>query len=295
MIFPLWALFGIGAAFFSSCILLLQERLQLNGYVLAFWTKATCALVVTPFVIVYGFPENPLFYVFIALGAVLWAISDVVFFSGISKSSAAAVSRLIPAASILGFLLWFAVNPALLQKYAAVPVVSIPIFGILCLSAFLAMRMKKCEVSMQAVRSVWFVIFAATVGPLIGKTATTYATREGGLFAYIFVEALMMMALWLVYLGIRQPIPLRAYVEHGVWMKGLLIGCFSAGMVMLNVAAFYAVDNPAYIPAVKALDSVIILLIYKVSGRKIHGDLVAGLGIVACAAALIVLKAQIPR
>jgi hypothetical protein len=64
-------------------------------------------------------------------------------------------------------------------------------------------------------------------------------------------------------------------------------------MVLLSTYAYYAVDNPAYIPAIKFLDTIIIMGVYALWGRKNNGNLIAGFGVVACAAALIVLKAQI--
>jgi len=68
----------------------------------------------------------------------------------------------------------------------------------------------------------------------------------------------------------------------------------AAGMILLNTYAYYNVDNPAYIPAIKFLDTIIIMAVYPLMGLKSRGNLVAGIGVVACAAALVLLKAQIP-
>jgi hypothetical protein len=293
MIFPLWAFFGLLAATLSAVMMLMQERLKVNGYALAFWNKAACVLITLPFVIAHGMPEDPVFYILIALSAVLYAVSDVLFFSAIPKSSAGAVARLIPSASVLSFLLWFVISPALFMKYLEAPVVAGAIFVTLCLCAFFALRLKKCEITMATLRTIWFVIFAATVGPLLTKLTTFHADMKQAIYAYVFFQALMMMALWLGYLFIKKPVPLTTFFARRAWQDGLLIGSVSAFMVLTKFTSFYYVDNPAYIPAITALDSVIILLIYKVSGRKIEGDIVSGLGIVVCAAALIILKAQV--
>lgn len=290
---PLWAFFGLGAAALSALMMLLQERLRVNGFALACWNKIACSLVMLPFVLLYGLPHNPLFYLYLGAGAVMYAVSDVIFFNGITKASAGTVARLLPSATILSFLLWFAVRPELLQKYLASPVIFALIFLTLYLSAFFAGRLKKCAVTMQAMRTVWFVIFAATVGPLLAKLVTAQADPGQGPFAYVFCEALMMLALWSVYALIRRPLPFAEMVSGETVKKGLLIGTVMAGVVLLNVSAYYNVDNPAYIPAIKALDSVMILAFYKLTGRTITGDIRSGLGIVACAAALIVLKAQV--
>lgn len=293
MTLPVWALFGFGAAVLSAGMMLLQEKFKVNGYALAFWNKAACLIVAFPFVCYYGMPQHPMFYVFVSLTAVLYAISDVVFFTSIPKSSAGAVSRLVPSASVLSFLLWFLIDPSLLEKYAKVPVVSALILLTLCLFSFFAFRLKKCDVTMQTLRFVWFVIFAATVGPILTKLVTHYADMKQAIYGYVFFQALMMMVLWLIYLFIRKPVPLDTFFARSTWQRGLVIGMVSAGGILLKFTSLVYVDNPGYIPAIIALDSVIILLAYKAWGWKIEGNIRAGLGIVACAIALIVLKAQV--
>lgn len=293
MTFPLWAVFGLGTAAFSAGMMLMQEKLKVNGYALAFWNKAACILIAFPFMLGHGLPTDPVFYLFLVLGAVLYAISDVFFFTAIPKSSAGAVSRLIPSASVIGFLLWFIIDPGLFKKYLSHPEISAAIFVTLCLFAFFAFRLKKCTFTMQTLRDIWFVIFAAVMGPLLTKMTTYYADMEQARYAYVFFQALIMMVLWLVYLGLRKPVSARVFFARSTWAPGLLIGMFGAGSVLLKFTSFYYVDNPAYIPAIIALDSVIILAVYRLTGRKSEGDVRSGMGIVACAATLIVLKAQI--
>jgi hypothetical protein len=146
---------------------------------------------------------------------------------------------------------------------------------------------------METLRAIWFVIFAATVGPLLAKLNTLYADIGQGPYAYVFFQALMMMALWLAYLGVKKPIPATIFFSRHSWQCGLLIGSVSAILVLMKVFTFYYIDNPAYLPALMCLDSVMILGFYRLRGLKREGDIISGLGVVACAALLIVLKAQI--
>jgi hypothetical protein len=293
MILPAWALFGLATAFLSAVMMLMQERLRVNGYALAFWIKFVCVIVSFPFVLIHGMPSNPMFYFYLALSAVLYAISDVFFFSAIPKSSAGAVSRLIPSAAVIGFILWFVIDPALLDKYLQSPIISAGILASLCLFAFFALRLKKCTITMQTLRDVWFVIFAATVGPILTKMTALHADMETARYAYVFFQAGMMMILWLVYLALRRPVPLSVFFAPATYLPGMLIGLAASAMVLTKFTSYYYVDNPAYIPAMIALDSVIILFAYKLWGKKAEGDIASGLGIVACSAAIIVLKAQI--
>lgn len=293
MILPAWAFFGLLAASLSALMMLLQERFRLDGYALAFWCKVTCVLAMLPFVIVNGLPQAPLFYLFLGLGAAMYAISDVFFFRAIPRVGAGVVSRILPGAVILSFLLWFAVRPELIGKYMAAPVESGLIFLVLCLATWLAAHLRKCPVSMAAVRALWFVIFAATIGPVLAKLVTMQADIAQGPYAYVFVEGLMMLTLWSVFFIVRRPVPVSVMFARETWTRGMMVGCVMAAMVLVNVIAFYHIDNPAYIPAIKFLDTVIILAVYAATRRKAEGNLWAGLGVVFCAAALVVLKAQV--
>lgn len=293
MDFPLWAVFGLGTAALSAAMMLLQEKFRVNGYAVAFWNKAACLLIAFPFLLIYGLPASPVFYGLLFATSIIYAISDVVFFSAIPKNSAGAVSRLVPTASVIGFLSWFVIDPGLFGKYASEPYISGAVFLTLCLFAFFAFRLKKCVVTMQTLRDVWFVIFAATAGPLLTKLMTFHADMEQARYAYVFFQAMMMMTMLLVYLFIRRPVSFGMFFARATWQRGLTIGVFGAGAVLLKFTSYYYVDNPAYIPAIIALDSVIILGVYGLRGKKSEGDVLSGLGIVVCAVALIVLKAQI--
>lgn len=293
MMLPLWAAFGLITAIFSAAMMLMQEHYKVNGYALAFWVKVACVLVSLPFVFLHGIPDDPLFYFYLGLSAVLYAISDVYFFSAIPKSSAGSVSRLVPSAGVIGFLLWFIIDPALFFTYMESPLISGLIFITLCLFAYFTFKLKKCTVTMQTLRDIWFVIFAATVGPLLTKMVTFYADMEQARYAYVCFQSMMMMAMWLIYLAIRRPVPFSTFLARATWQYGLLIGFVAAAMILAKFTSYYYVDNPAYIPAMIALDAVIILFFYKIRGIKAQGDVLSGLGIVACAAALIILKAQI--
>lgn len=293
MIFPLWAFFGLLAAFTAAAMMLLQERLRVDGFALAFWCKIMCVLVTLPLVIIHGLPTDPVFYYALGASAVLYAISDVIFFRAIPKVGAAVVSRLLPLAVIFSFILWFVINPALFDKYMQYPGVSAGIGAVLLIWVWFAMHLKKCAVSMEAIRTVWFVIFAATVGTPLAKITTNHAGIESGPYAYTCIQALMMITLWSVYYFVRRPVAAGVLFSRHSCFGGALIGAVSACSVLVAVLAYYHVDNPAYIPAVRYLDSTMILGFYALSGRKIEGNIVAGIGLVVCAAALIVLKAQI--
>ncbi|MCB1533028.1 MAG: hypothetical protein KDJ35_09195 [Alphaproteobacteria bacterium] len=289
---PLWAVFGLISATLSAGVMLIQEKIKLDGFTLAFWNKVAAVTLMAPMVVFMGAPDNPQFYLLIASQAVIWVISDVIFFDAIPKVGAGLVSRILPASTILTFCLWFLIDPALWRVYMETPLRSFLVFGVLCASVFFAVRLRHCPISWQAVRMIWFVIFAAVIGPLMTKLVMNEASFSQGPFAYVFFEALTMVTLWLAYYAIRRPIPADVLFSKRAAKGGFMVGSVAALMVATNVAAISIVDNPGLIPAIKFTDTMIILLFYRAVGRKEKSDVLSGLGIVACAAALIILKSS---
>ena len=293
MVFPQWAIFGLCTAVLSASTMLMQEKFKVNGFALAFWNKIACVALTAPFVIYYGFPREHLFYVLMVLGAFLYAVSDVVFYRTIPSVGAGTVSRIQPASVIFSFLLWFAVDPASLGSYLQRPVIAALIFLVLCLWVYFATHLRKCAVSMKAARTMWFVVFASIVGPLLAKETTNSTDIERGIYGYTFVLALMMVIVWIFFFWVRKPVTTSILFSRNTLRYGLMIGCVNALSSVLSVLAIYRVDNPAYASAVSYLNSIFILLAYILMGRKNDGNVIAGIGMVACAAALIILKAQV--
>ncbi len=293
MVFPPWAFYGICTALLSAVTMLMQEKFKVNGAALAFWNKVICVIAMTPFVTYYGLPHEVRFYVLMGISSLLYAISDVVYFGGISKAGAGTVSRVLPVSVIFSFLLWFAVDPSSFHDYLQKPAIAALIFVVLCVWVYCATHLRKCAVSMKTARTVWFVIFAAIVGPLIAKETTNSTDIGYGMYGYPFVQALMMVTLWTLFFHAKKPVTTAVLFSRNVLRYGLLIGSVNSLGMVVGVLALYRVDNPAYTAAVGYLNTFFILLAYAAMGRKNDGNVIAGVGMVVCAAVLIILKAQV--
>lgn len=289
MTFPLWAVLSLAAACVSTTTMILQERFKLDGFTLAFWNKVGTVIIVTPLVLAHDIPASPMFYALLCASAAIYAVSDIVYFSAISKVGAGAVSRILPASVIFSFIVWLLVDPASLQKYMAAPELTAAIFGVLCLWAYFASHLRKCEVSMKAARIVWFVVFAAIVGPAVDKKVLGHAGADGS-YTFVFVQALLMLSIWGVVAVLRKPVPASVLFARDTWQRGIGIGFLSGIYTLFLVQAIYHADVPAYPVAVSFLNVLLILAVYKVMKRKNDGNLVAGIGMVLCATALILLQ-----
>jgi hypothetical protein len=290
MFFPLWALFGLVSAAFSAGMMLVQERVKVDGYAIAFWSKVACIVLMLPLALYFGLPDDPLFYALVLSQAILWAISDVIFFNAIARVGAGVISRILPLSVIATFCLWFVFDPALLGIYLETPVRSALVFITLCASVWFTMQLKACPISWQALRIIWFVLFAAVIGPLLFKLVAQHTDIQRGPFSYVVVEAAAMVALWLLYHLIRRPVPRAMMLDPSAIKAGFAVGFFMSLMVASNFAAMFYVDNPGLVPAVKFTDTLLIMLFYKATGRKETANVAAGLGIVACAVIIILLR-----
>ena len=291
-IFPAWAAFGFIAAVLAAAQMLLQERFRTAPLAMAFWCKGACAVAMLPLVVTLGFPSDPVYYALLAAQSLLWVVSDVIFYRGINEVGAAVVARILPLGTFASFFLWFAVDWPLARAYIARPEHSLAIAAVFGLSAFFAWHLKECVVTRRALRAIWFVLFANVAGSLSTKIITHYADINQGVPTYVFCEALIMMAMWLGYYAVKRPLPVATMFGWPSIRAGAAVGAVSSLSIAAGLYAVYHVDNPAYVSAVRYLDGALIVFINRATGRPNRGHVWAGLGLVGCAAALVILRAQ---
>ncbi len=289
-VFPVWAIFALICAVASAAVLLIPERVQADGFAVAFWNKAAAFFIMIPFVLYAGLPQEWEFYALVAAQAALWAISDVIFFRTIPKVGAGVVSRLLPATVVVTFFVWFLFEPSLIETYIATPMRSLLVLFALCAFVYFAMRMKKDPISWQAIRMMWFVLCAAVVGPILYKMVTRHATIDQGPFAYVMVESFLMVCLWSAFYKVKKTISFQVLFSPHSIRSGAMVGVAMCVVSLSKFAAMHYVDNPGLVPAVKYLDAIIVMAYYKMIGRIEKADVAAGLGIVTCAAVIVVLK-----
>jgi hypothetical protein len=288
---PLWAVLGLIAAFFQSFMPLLQEKMKADGFAVAVWVKVAVVAITAPFAIFEtGLPTDPMFYAVVTATGLLWCISDVVYFRAIPVAGAGVVTRVLPSAVIITFVLWLFVDPALMDKYIERPLQSAAIAAIILASAGFATWLHKCPVSWQGVRLVWFVIFAACVGPIIDKLALGYAPAKQAPLAFMFVQGTIMLALWLTYYAVRRPIAAKVLFSREAIRTGAAIGVVATISLFLRTKALLLCEHPAYLSVLLFTDALWVLLIYRLIGHKDGSNIKAGLGIVACAALLVLVK-----
>ena len=292
MEFQLWAVFALLCAASSALVLLIPEKVKCDGFALAFWNKVAAFVFMIPLVLYMGMPTQWQFYALVAAQACLWVVSDVIFFRALPVVGAGVVSRILPVAAILTFVLWFLFEPTLLQDYLSKPVLSAVVLAALCGSVYFATRLKRDPVTLRAVRMIWFVLFAAVIGPLMYKMVTQHTTIAQGPFAFVLFEAFVMVSIWSVFYAVKKPIPSSILFSKASLRGGAMVGAAMCLVSLTKFAAMYYVDNPGLVPAVKYLDAIIVVAYYRAIGKTESADVIAGLGIVFCAAVIILAKSM---
>lgn len=287
---PLWAVLGLITALISTFVPLIQERHKLSPYILVLWMKTCVVLTAIPFVLYLGVPQNPMFYVATFCSALLWAISDIAYFKAIPKVGAGVVTRIVPATVIITFIVWIIIDAPTRLKYLEDPVQAILIGSVIALSAFFAFRMTKCPISWQGIRLLWFVLFAVAVGPILDTLSVKSDDIKTAPYAFMLVQGLLMMLMWMLYNLKAKVFVYKDMLTPSAIKAGLSIGAIAALSMILRTNAYAMVENPAYLTVLLFTDALWVILIYKIIGRKEESDIFAGLGIVFCALALILIK-----
>lgn len=92
----MWVIFAIASAFFHACIYLVNERLKVKALHLTFWLRSIAILALLPVIFFLPVPEDPMFYGYTALTALLFCYFDLMAFGLIGKNGAGVVSRVEP-------------------------------------------------------------------------------------------------------------------------------------------------------------------------------------------------------
>ncbi len=287
---PIWLLLALASSLFSALGMYMHQRMGGSNAATAVWLKIIALTVAVPVLIEVGLPQNPLFYLFTAGAAMIWCFNDLVYFEAVRNHGAALLSRLGPLGIILGFIAWFALNPELLQKYLADRPRFIGVSGALVLAVICAAFLKRCPVSAQALKAIWPIIIAAALGIILLKMAVDYAPENQGVFGYVGFEAGMMLTFYAIYFGIKRRNAFSEVFSLKGFKTGGIVGLFLVAAVITRAYAHKNVDHPAFVSAIGMLDVIWLIFLTKISGWKDDSNKIAGLGIVAAALVIAILK-----
>jgi hypothetical protein len=290
MIVPLWAIAGLITAVMGAAMMLLQEKQKASGFAVAVLNKAVIVIILTVPALINGLPDQPHFYILCAVSAVIFAISDVIFFNLVTRSGAGVVSRVLPLNIVFIFIAWLFFDPLLVARYIANPWQTAGIVAAIMGAAISAAILKKCTFSWDAIKYGWFIILAGVMGSVVTKKAMFGIEPMKAALAYVPIQASMMLVCWIVFYAIKRPIPLKDFVSKQSLKAGGSIGVVTTIMVLCSVYGVAVAENPAYMSALFHLSSVFVIIYYRLTKHTENANVKAGMGIVFSAILLILLK-----
>ncbi len=292
----IWVWFALLAAISQAGLALVNEFFKVSPIGMLFWMRAICLCFLFPVVFLVDLPTDPFYYLFVFIGALIFAYSDLVRFGVVAKSGAGIVTRLDPLAVAITFVVWTALSPALFFSYLAEPLRAGGIVVSLIGCVYFALRLRKCEISYEALRHMAPALLLSAVGIITGKFAMMHASLLNGVIGYVFFQSFIVLSVYIIALNIpsiANRLPHRDMLCRSLKEKIVLLAGGSMAIAWLfhtpsKWMAISLVENPAYVTMIGLSAPLWVILLYKAIGRRDENDVYSSLGIVFCIAMLVV-------
>lgn len=286
-----WLLASLLASFARAGSRLSNQYFQLPGMQLVITTKLLLALFMLPILFVIPWPNQPLFYIFLALQAPLVVLQDIKIFNLTAKHGAGIVTRIEPLSMVALFFMWLLITPSLLLEHLASPLSFAGIVLALFFIAYCSLSMRKCSVNTHVLREMLPLFILFPVINILGKWSIDQAEFDHAVFLYLFFQSLFVLGCGLIFNRRMQGVSRAELIDPAkIWL--CMIVTFAMGVSVLGrVYAFRYVDNPAYVSAIILLSPFWIILFYKLVRHKESGNIMPGIGIVCGVITLSLLTA----
>lgn len=286
----IWPVFAFIATLGAAAMPLLQQHFRPSSVAMLFWMRLFSLAALAPFTLALGMPQDIRFYIGTFLIAAWMSLTDILYFNGVKKHGAGVIARVLPASAIVTFFLWFAFDPALVFKYMDRPVHSMVVIGALFTAAYFASHLKKCDVSIAAMRDIWFVMLGAAIGPIAAKITLSYAAPDVAPLAFGMMQGVLLGGGYLAYQLIWRPETNTVFFGRYSVLVGALIAIASMVSIVGKAYAYQYVDNPAYVSMVLFTAPFMISLYERAMGHKDESNKWAGFGLVIAAAILVIFQ-----
>ena len=281
-----WVFFAACGAMFSGGVVLLNQFMRVPGKFLVLWSRIVTVAAMLPFIGAIDWPDDWRYYAAVACTAVFAGIGDIRIFDAAAKHGGGVVARLSPLSVWGAFFLWFAFEPLLVLDYAARPLNTAVILLALGGCVFFAQRQNKCEISRAALKDMLPALACYAMTVVLNKYSMSFGEITGAVFGYITLQSLFVA----LFLGARltlgkAPLP-QDFVSRKILLAAaIMTALWITAMAFKNYTMPF-VPTPAYPAAIGLTSPVFIALFYRFIGHKEKGDVLSGMGIVACAALL---------
>lgn len=282
-----WVLFSLIAALPAAVSVLANQYFKLPGHLLVFWSRVVTVLCMAPFMAQIALPEDPRFYIAVAVTALLGAFADMRAYNASARHGAGAVSRVMPLGIVLSFFVWLGVDTSMIGKYLDHPFSTAAILVALSGITFFSMRLRHCVVTRTAFVHMLPALLAYTATNVLNKYAMHFGAIEGAVFGYMFVQSALAVVIAGGYAAYHEGKPQRQkWAWQPLAFNALLLAIvWIAHMTFKNYAMAFT-PNPAYQSAVLQVTPLLVAGVYKIVGHRENADVKSGLYLVAFVALL---------
>lgn len=282
------ALLSLLATVAAAGMTLVNEWAKQPGAALLVWRGLIPPLLLAPCVTLIGWPENPLFYLYIALGAGFAALFDGLNFAVAARYGAGVATRLMPVSVWLILLGWAVIVPASLLPFLSEPVRGAAALLALAALVWGASRLRKSAIDRAAITLFWPALPAAAIVQILNKLAMDLEPSLDAALAYAAFQSGLMALFGFGFLlrhggagAVR-----RLFSGKLLFASALVAGFLIAHLLAKNLA-FIRVDNPTWVTAILLSAPLFVLGVYRLIGRREAADWRSGLIVVAATAILI--------
>jgi hypothetical protein len=286
-----WVFLSLLGVFGLAAMSIGQQILKADTIPMLFWLRVTSVIILCFFILKIQLPTSLVFYSACVAYGFLIVLLDIRNFKFISHHGAALPLRLATAMCIPSFFLWLMIDEETRHLYINHPLTSIAIFFFICLAAYCASQLRKCLVTVNAVKELWPVMLHGMIGPVFIKLVVVAQPHPiGAIFSYIIITSLVSMFV-LSFHMLRHPSEFRAIsVDTKNIKTGIILSFFSLVAIISSYLAYNQVLNPSYVAVMMMTTPVVVSFYNYMVGFEDKSNKVAGFGILLCATGIALLK-----
>jgi len=285
-----WIPYALFAVMCAVATPLLQRRSKVDTLAMLFWLRVITVVTLVPVVFFIGLPTGSLFYIVMIIFGILVTYTDFLFFRFVRHNNPAIATRLLKPTVIVTFLLWFVLDPDLLERYMDQPGRAIVIVALLIMAVIFASKLKQCNVTRSALIQLWPVLCSAAIYPIISKYILIGVDPWVGAVGVYFTTAVVVLITLTIVQMRTQKIPTSALVNVDTIKVSALITVPSLLGGLALVMAFQDAANPAYVSVMMMIVPVILSIVGHILGDPDRGNQRAGFGLLAIATLIVFLQ-----
>lgn len=279
----MWIIFSVLASLGLAAMPVLTKYFNAPTVPTLFVLKGLFLLSSLPFFFIATLEQEMSFYVGGLVAGLLFGIGDIYFFNAIKRHGAGVCSRLFgPLLMLTVFLAWFLVDMDQVYIYIDNPLKGIIVFGSIAFIFIMALWMRKCRVSTQAIFDLLPNLVLATVAILIIKSILTVASLDVS-FQLLGLTAIGGLVSLCVYAAMKK-LPIGTMLrDRKTIIAGSVIGVTAIEFNIFKFMAMATAFNPGLVEAILLLCPFWILLYNRLFKIPDGAKILPGLGMVLAA------------